>query len=140
MKNTHLFLLLTLFLFGIKATEAVQNIPDIKTSMVFQPNEIQSDTVKQLIFFSNDGCGKCSQAKNYFDEHHMPYKKLAIKQNRALMYEYVNKKPGGASKGVGYPVLIYCDSIYFSIKNLNATLKKIEHMMKNDGLIKGSNN
>jgi len=86
----------------------------------------------KLIFFSNDGCGKCSIAQEYFDKHQMPYEKLAIKENRSLMYEYVNKKTGGKKTGVGYPLLVYGDSIYFSIKDMKATLKEIEVMMQND--------
>ena len=54
-----------------------------------------SQTKKELLFFSNDGCGKCNRAQNYFDEHHMPYEKLAIKENRPLMYEFIHQKPVG---------------------------------------------
>jgi glutaredoxin-related protein len=97
-------------------------------------------TQKQLLFFSNDGCGKCASTKHYLDKHHMPYKKIAIKENRPLMYEYVHQKTGGKNVGVGYPLLVYGDSIYFSIKNLTATLQEIEEMMRKDGLLKDLEN
>jgi len=90
---------------------------------------------KELLFFSNDGCGKCSTSQSYFDKHQMPYQKLAIKENRPLMYEFIHKKTGGKNVGIGYPVLVYGDSIYFSIKNLNAVLVEIEEMMIADKLI-----
>lgn len=97
--------------------------------------ETSSETPKELLFFSNNGCGKCSVAQNYFDEHAMPYTKYAVKENRPLMYQYVNKKPRAKNAGVGYPVLVYGDSVYFSISHMNATLKEIEKMMKTDGLL-----
>jgi len=93
---------------------------------------------KKLLFFSNDGCGKCSTSQKFFDAHHMPYEKLAIKENRPLMYEYVHKKTGGKNIGVGYPVLVYGDSIYFSVKNLNKVLGEIKQMMIEDGIIEKS--
>ena len=98
-------------------------------------SETTSETKKELLFFSNNGCGKCSVAQRYFDEHAMPYTKYAVKENRPLMYQYVNKKPRPKNTGVGYPVLVYGDSVYFSISNMNATLKEIEKMMKSDGLL-----
>ncbi len=94
------------------------------------------DEKKELLFFSNNGCGKCSISQSYFDQHQMPYQKMAIKENRPLMYEYIHKKTGGKNVGIGYPVLVYGDSIYFSIQNLNAVLKEIEEMMKQDELLK----
>ena len=97
--------------------------------------ETLSETKKELLFFSNDGCGKCSVAQSYFKEHAMPYTKYAVKENRPLMYQYVNKKPKQKKSGVGYPVLVYGDSVYFSISNINSTLKEIEKMMKTDGLL-----
>lgn len=93
---------------------------------------------KKLLFFSNDGCGKCSTSQKFFDTHQMPYEKLAIKENRPLMYEYVHKKTGGKNSGVGYPVLVYGDSIYFSVKNLNKVLGEIKQMMIEDGIIEKS--
>lgn len=93
------------------------------------------NSAKKLIFFSNDGCGKCTVSQNFFDANNMPYEKLAIRENRPLMYEYVNKKSKGKHKGVGYPILVYGDSIYFSIKNMNKTLEEIKTMMIEDGLI-----
>lgn len=98
-------------------------------------SEAATETKKELLFFSNNGCGKCSVAQSYFDEHNMPYTKYAVKENRPLMYQYVNKKPRQKKSGVGYPVLVYGDSIYFSIRNMNATLKEIETLMKSDGLL-----
>ena len=98
-------------------------------------SETPSETKKELLFFSNNGCGKCSVAENYFEEHTMPYTKYAVKENRPLMYQYVNKKPRPKNTGVGYPVLVYGDSIYFSISNMNATLKELEKMMKADDLL-----
>lgn len=96
------------------------------------------NTEKKLIFFSNDGCGKCSVSQNFFDANHMPYEKLAVKENRPLMYAYVHKKTNGKNTGLGYPVLVYGDSIYFSIKNLNKTLEEIKKIMLEDGLIEKS--
>jgi len=93
---------------------------------------------KKLFFFSNDGCGKCATSQKFFDTHHIPYEKLAIKENRPLMYEYVHKKTHGKNTGVGYPVLVYGDSIYFSIKNLSKTLEEIKQMMQEDGVIEKS--
>lgn len=93
---------------------------------------------KKLIFFSNDGCGKCASTQNFFDKNQIPYEKLAIKENRPLMYEYVHKKTGGKNTGVGYPVLVYGDSIFFSIKNLSKTLEELKQMMMEDGVIKKS--
>lgn len=98
-------------------------------------DEESSDAKKELLFFSNNGCGKCTVAQNYFDEHQIPYTKYAVKQNRSLMYQYVNKKPRPKNSGVGYPVLVYGDSVYFSISTMNATLKEIEKMMRADGLL-----
>jgi len=98
-------------------------------------SESPSETKKELLFFSNNGCGKCSVAQNYFEEHSMPYTKYAVKENRPLMYQYVNKKPNLKKAGVGYPVLVYRDSIYFSIGNINSTLKEIKKMMTADGLL-----
>ena len=94
-----------------------------------------SSPEKELLFFSNEGCGKCSISQSYFDKHQMPYQKLAIKENRPLMYEFIHKKTGGKNIGIGYPVLVYGDSIYFSIRNLNAVLLEIEEMMIEDKLI-----
>ncbi len=90
---------------------------------------------KQLLFFSNDGCGKCTISQNFFDENKMPYQKYAVKENRPLMYEYVHKKTNGKNTGVGYPVLVFGDSIYFSIKNLNKTLEEIKKMMIEEGIL-----
>lgn len=94
-----------------------------------------SKTKKELLFFSNNGCGKCSVAKNYFEEHQMPFTQYAVKENRPLMYQYINKKPRTKNMGVGYPVLVYGDSVYFSISKMNSTLKEIEKMMRVDGLL-----
>lgn len=97
---------------------------------------IDSDTAtKKLLLFSNNGCGKCSIAQQYFDNNRMPYEKFTIKENRPLMYEYVHKKTGGKNVGVGYPLLVYGDSVYFSINNINAVLAEIQQMMKEDGII-----
>ena len=97
--------------------------------------EESSEAQKELLFFSNNGCGKCSLAQNYFEEHEIPFTKYAVKANRPLMYQYVNKKPRAKNTGVGYPVLVYGDSVYFSISNMSVTLKEIEQMMKADGLL-----
>lgn len=97
--------------------------------------EESSETKKELLFFSNNGCGKCDVAQDYFEKHQMPYTKYAVKENRPLMYQYVNKKPRAKNTGVGYPVLVYGDSVYFSINTMNATLKEIEKMMKADGVL-----
>jgi|GEM_PF-3805517 hypothetical protein len=107
--------------------------------MVFAANfALSQDTIrpKELLFFSNDGCGKCQTAQLYFESHAMPFTKYPVKENRTLMYEYVHRKTGGKNVGVGYPVLVYGDSIYFSIKNMNSVLMEIEQMMKSDGLLK----
>jgi hypothetical protein len=90
---------------------------------------------KKLIFFSNNGCGKCEVSQNFFDANHMPYEKLAVKENRPLMYEYVNKIRKDRKSGIGYPVLVYGDSVYFSIKNMNKTLEEIKQMMIEDGTL-----
>lgn len=98
----------------------------------------KSDTTEnknELILFSNTGCGKCSVAQNYFEEHKMPYTKYSIKDNRPLMYQYINNGPKKKKSGVGYPVIVYGDSVFYSIKNMGATLSKIENMMKSDGLL-----
>ena len=102
-----------------------------------QESEKASDqeVEKKIIFFSNSGCGKCTVSQNFFDANNMPYEKLAVKENRPLMYEYVNKKRKGKNTGVGYPVLVYGDSIYYSIKNMNKTLEEIKQMMIEDGII-----
>ncbi len=102
-------------------------------------SEKPSQNEKELIVFSNNGCGKCSVAQNYFEEHEMPFTKYAVRENRPLMYQYINKKPRDKSKGIGYPVLVYGDSVYFSISNINSTLKEIEKMMKADGLMNKKN-
>ncbi|NPD47550.1 MULTISPECIES: hypothetical protein [unclassified Lentimicrobium] len=94
-----------------------------------------SEAKKELLFFSNDGCGKCSVAQNYFETHDMPFTKYAVKENRPMMYQYINKKPRQKKAGVGYPVLVYGDSVYFSISNINSTLKEIKKMMNADGLL-----
>lgn len=121
MRNSILFLLsfIAFLSFNLNA----QNV-----SQTEEPN-------KKLLFFSNEGCSKCKSAQSFFDKHHMPYENLAIKENRTEMYQYVNKKNQGKKTGVGYPVLVYGDSIYFSIKDLTGTLKEIQQMMINDGLI-----
>jgi len=98
-----------------------------------------SQSQKELLFFSNDGCGNCSRAQHYFDEHHMPYEKLPIKENRPLMYEFIHQKTGGKNIGIKYPVLVYGDSIYFNFKDYNHVLSEIEAMMKEDGLIDEEN-
>ncbi len=95
--------------------------------------------MKELLFFSNNGCGKCETSEQYFIDHQMPYTKLAIRENRPLMYEYIYKKTNGEKTGVGYPVIVYGDSIYFSIKNLNATLEEVKKMMTKEGLIEPQN-
>ena len=97
--------------------------------------ENTSHAKKELLFFSNNGCGKCSRAQSYFDKHQMPYEKLAVKENRPLMYEFIHQKTGGKNIGIRYPVLVYGDSIYFNFKNVNQVLNEIETMMKQDGLI-----
>ncbi|OYT15804.1 MAG: hypothetical protein B7C24_11015 [Bacteroidetes bacterium 4572_77] len=93
------------------------------------------ESKKEILFFSNDGCGKCATSQQYFEDHDMPYTKYAIKTNRPLMYKYVHKKTGGKNVGVGYPLIVYGDSIYFSITKLSATLKEIQLMMLKDGVI-----
>lgn len=106
----------------------------------FSQNPIEKDSVqKELLFFSNSSCGKCKVAKKYFDEHKMPYQNLAIKQNRPLMYEFIHQKTNGRNIGISYPVLVYGDSIYFNMKNINATLIEIEKMMIKDGNILENN-
>lgn len=94
-----------------------------------------SENKKELLVFSNDGCGKCSVTEKFLEQNHMPYTKYAVKENRILMYEYVHKKTGPKSAGIGYPVLVYGDSIYFSMKNINAVLEEIKTMMEKDGMI-----
>ncbi len=116
-----LFLLSFVLLFSLTISAQEEKVEKIDSS------------IKQLLFFSNDGCGKCATSQKYFDQHHMPYKKISIKENRPLMYEYVHQKTGGNNVGVGYPLLVYGDSIYFSIKNFPAVLKEIEDMMQEDG-------
>ncbi len=109
------------------------------TLSAYTQNNQKIDSIqgkKELLFFSNDGCGKCSISQRYFDQHQMPYKKFSIKENRPLMYEFVHLKTGGKNVGIRYPVLVYGDSIYFSIKNINAVLSEIEELMKKDKLIK----
>jgi len=109
---------------------------------MFAQESIKADSLdssKELLFFSNDGCGKCAATKSYLDKHQMPYHKIPIKENRSLMYEYVHKKTGGKNVGVGYPLLVYKDHIYFSIKDLTTTLKEIEKMMIVDGILKQGN-
>jgi len=88
-----------------------------------------------ILFFSNNGCGKCETSQAFFEENDMPYTKYLVKENRPLMYEYVHQKTGGKNVGIGYPVIVYSDSIYFSIKNINTTLKEIKQMMISDGII-----
>lgn len=106
----------------------------------FSQNPIEKDSVqKELLFFSNNSCGKCKVAKKYFDEHKMPYQNLTIKQNRPLMYEFIHQKTKGRNIGISYPVLVYGDSIYFNMKNLNAVLSEIEKMMNIDGKILENN-
>ena len=90
---------------------------------------------KGLLFFSNDGCGKCAKAQAYFEQHKMSYQKLAIRENRPLMYEFIHQKTGGKSVAISYPVLVYGDSIYFNFKDVNKVLKEIEQMMRDDKLI-----
>lgn len=96
------------------------------------PDSLQK---KELLVFSNDGCGKCSFTEKFLESKHMPFTKYAVRENRPLMYEYIHKKTGPKSAGVGYPVLVYGDSIYFSVKNLTAVLEEIKTMMEQDGLI-----
>ncbi|NOR87329.1 MAG: hypothetical protein GQ527_06955 [Bacteroidales bacterium] len=93
---------------------------------------------QQLLFFSNNGCGKCSVAQQFFDQYQMPYEKYTIKEHRPLMYEYIHKKTGGKNIGIGYPVLVYGDSIYFSIKKINTVLEEIKQMMEKDGIIENN--
>ena len=93
-------------------------------------NKLKPD--KELLFFSNDGCGKCAKAQAYFEQHKMPYQKLAIRENRPLMYEFIHQKTGGKSVGVSYPILVYGDSIYFNFKDVSKVLKEIEKMMRDD--------
>ena len=90
---------------------------------------------KELLFFSNDGCGKCAKAQTYFEQHRMPFQKLAIRENRPLMYEFIHQKTGGKSVGVSYPILVYGDSIYFNFKDAKKVLMEIEQMMYDDKLI-----
>ncbi len=97
--------------------------------------ENKSKPEKELLFFSNDGCGKCAKAQAYFEQHKMPYQKLAIRENRPLMYEFIHQKTNGKSVGISYPVLVYGDSIYFNFKDINKVLKEIEQMMEKDELI-----
>lgn len=121
-------LILTLFIFALTAYSFAQ----------VSEKDVNQKQEKKLLFFSNDGCGKCTISQNFFDANKMPYEKMAIKENRPLMYEYVNKKRKGKNTGVGYPVLVYGDSIYYSIKNINKTLEEIRQMMLEDGLIEKS--
>jgi len=87
------------------------------------------------LFFSNDGCGKCAKAQSYFETHQMPFEKLAIRENRPLMYDFIHKKTKGEKVGISYPVLVYGDSIYFNFPNIDKVLKEIETLMTEDGLI-----
>jgi len=95
----------------------------------------QPEPEKELLFFSNDGCGKCAKAQTFFEQHQMPFRKLAIRENRPLMYEFVHQKTGGKKVGISYPVLVYGDSIYFNFKHIDKVLKEIEQMMVADELI-----
>jgi len=90
---------------------------------------------KEILFFSNNGCGKCETSQLFFDENKMPYTKLLVKENRPLMYEYIHQKTGGKNVAIGYPVIVYGDSIYFSIKNINAILKELKQLMITDEII-----
>ena len=96
------------------------------------PKENKPKPEKALLFFSNDGCGKCAKAQTYFEQHRMPFRKLAIRENRPLMYEFIHQKTAGKSVGVSYPVLVYGDSIYFNFKDVSKVLKEIEKMMRDD--------
>jgi len=118
-------LLITVFFISMMGFSQAQEMQITKT-----------ESKKELIFFSNNGCGKCEQSQVFFDKNNMPYQKYSIKENRPLMYEYVHKKTRGKNVGVGYPVLVYGDSIYFSIKNISATLNQIKKMMEEDKNIK----
>lgn len=122
------FLFLTIVLMMAFSAQSQNSIPSF-----------DSLNVKELILFSNNGCGKCETSEQYFIDHQIPYTKFAIRENRPLMYEYIYKKTNGQKTGVGYPVIVYGDSIYFSIKNLNATLEEVKKMMTKDGLIAPQN-
>lgn len=91
--------------------------------------------LKELLFFSNNACGKCESSQRFFDENKMPYTKLAVKENRPLMYKYIHQKTGGKNVSIGYPVVVYGDSVYFSIKNIQATLEQVKLLMIADGLL-----
>lgn len=90
---------------------------------------------KELLFFSNNACGKCESSQRFFDENKMPYTKFSVKENRPLMYEYIHQKTGGENVRIGYPVVVYGDSIYFSIKNIQTTLEQVKQLMIADGLL-----
>ena len=98
-------------------------------------NTENQDIEKELLFFSNDGCGKCTKAQTYFENHHMPFRKLAIRENRPLMYEFIHQKTGGKRIGISYPVMVYGDSIYFNFPDINKVLAEIKDLMTEDGLI-----
>jgi len=101
-----------------------------------EPSKVNKHkTEKELLFFSNDGCGKCAKAQTYFQTHQMPFEKLAIRENRPLMYEFIRQKTKGEKVGISYPVLVYGDSIYFNFPNMNKVLEEIRNLMTKDGLI-----
>ena len=97
-----------------------------------QPREKEK---KEILFFSNNGCGKCETSQTFFKENKMPYTKYLVKENRPLMYQYVHQKTKGQNVGIGYPVIVYGDSIYFSINNIHTTLQEIKQLMISDGII-----
>jgi glutaredoxin len=98
--------------------------------------KVQEEKKNELIFFSNNGCGKCETSQAFFEENHMPYTKFLVTDNRPLMYEYIHQKTKGKNVAIGYPVIIYGDSIYFSIKNIHRTLDEIKQRMMADEVLK----
>lgn len=117
--------LIFLFLIGFSLNSVAQNTAS-------STEEVKG---KGILFFSNNGCGKCETSQSFFDENGMPYTKLLVKENRPLMYEYIHQKTDGKNVAIGYPVIVYGDSIYFSIKNIQATLKELKQLMMIDKVL-----
>lgn len=122
MKKWNLSIVLLVFSLSAFCQDTLLNVPKEKT--------------KELIFFSNNGCGKCETSQAFFEENQMPYTKFLVKDNRPLMYEYIHRKTNGKNVAIGYPVIIYRDSTYFSIKNIHKTLEEIKQRMITDEVIK----
>ncbi len=90
---------------------------------------VDSAQMQKIILFHNEGCGRCSVAKDFFDENHIPYigKQISEGDNRREMQQWVNKARGGKSGGFSYPVIVLNqDSVYYSIHNIKAFLTELK--------------